>query len=76
MEERAIFVRTIRKDGWVERGWHFLEPAPPENWRPSCFNFQPGKSEHCFNSEIETWMMDHRECKRCPFRLHGESRHD
>ena len=85
-EERIIrvtkvgleFLEEQRYDPtYVIAFWHELEPAPPKNWRPLCFDENTGANEEYCNGVHETNWMGYIQkelednCRKCPYRLQG-----
>lgn len=51
------------KKAWYDsRNWVPVEPAPPKDWHPYCFN------KNCCTTKHLGILSDMEPCKSCPYR--------
>ena len=60
--ERAIFEREITMIGTARTKWVYIEPAPPKDWRPICYDSQYNKLNGCDPGHIIVPT-----CQQCPW---------
>jgi hypothetical protein len=61
-EERKIITEEDWSWGASRIGWNDLEPAPPKDWRPICYDSQYNKLNGC-----DPMPPIVKACRQCPF---------